>query len=68
MPNAKTSPERGTDKINVTISCDPQIGINVNGGNPEEIRRAVVEAMRELGAKMIPEWREQIARTAYVTG
>jgi hypothetical protein len=67
-PNAKEKAGRAPDKINVTISCDPQISIIANGSSQEEVRRAAIEALREFGAKMIPEWREQIARTAYVTG
>jgi hypothetical protein len=52
----------------VTIEASPVIQVTVNGGDPEEIRRVMIEVMREYGAKMIPEWAARIARTSYATG
>jgi phage-related protein len=52
----------------VTIESSPVIQVSVNGGDPAEIRRMMVEVMREYGAKMVPEWAAQIARTSYATG
>jgi hypothetical protein len=50
-----------------SFEFNPTINLTVNGGNPEEVKRVVLDAMREAGASMIPLWQEQIARTAYST-
>jgi hypothetical protein len=57
---------RGGQPANIEFS--PVVHVSVNGGDPAEIKRVVIEALRECGAKMLPEWAAQIARTSYATG
>lgn len=44
----------------------PAITINMGGAEPEtNIREAIIETMREVGARLIPEWAAQIERCSY---
>jgi hypothetical protein len=52
----------------VTIESSPVIQMSIYGGDPDEMRNAAIEALREYGARMLPEWAAQIERVSYVTG
>lgn len=64
MPNLRAQ----TKQVSLKIDYAPTVQLTVNGGNANEIRQVVIDALREFGAKMLPEWQEQLARVAYVTG
>lgn len=57
---------KGTVSASFTM---PAITINISGGDADVggLRETIIDTMREVGARMIPEWTEQIERCAYGT-
>lgn len=62
-------PQQQTQRADVSANFTmPAITINISGGGTDaDIRETIIETMREVGARMIPEWAEQIERCAYGT-